>query len=112
MRGVPDPTTVLLDHDVQVTEDGVIHAETPEAARLIDLLGLDSPQFTEFRMLRLGILALAERFDPPLYARLLGFPDDLPNLARLRPPGGNTRPEGVTTSYFAQRANGLLPLMY
>ena len=112
MRGVPDPTTVLLAPDVHVTEDGVIHSKTPEAARLIDLLGLDSPPFTEFRMLWPGILALAERFDPPLSVQLLGFPDDLPNLARLRPPGGNTRPEGVATSYFAQCANGLLPLMY
>src|SRR5438132_14281404 len=50
MRDVPDPTMVLLTPDVQVTADGVIHSETPEAARLIDLLGLDSPQFTEFRM--------------------------------------------------------------
>jgi hypothetical protein len=38
----------------------MIHAATAEVARLIELLGLDSPQFTEFRMLWLGILALAE----------------------------------------------------
>jgi hypothetical protein len=39
---VPDPTTVLLAPHVHVTEDGMIHAETAEAARLIELLGLDS----------------------------------------------------------------------
>jgi hypothetical protein len=55
---------------------------------------------------------LAERFDPPLYVRLMGFPDNLPNLARLRPPGGNTRLEGLATSYFAQRAKGVLPSTY
>jgi hypothetical protein len=50
-RRVPDPTLVLLNPDVWVGEDGMIHAEAPEAARLIELLGLDSPQFAEFRML-------------------------------------------------------------
>ena len=109
---VPDPTVVLLDPAVRVTEDGVIHADTAEAARLIELLGLDSPQSTEFRLLWIGIVALAERYDQALYRRLMGFPDDLPDLRRLRPPGGNTRPEGVRTSCFAKRQDGALPVTY
>jgi hypothetical protein len=36
-------------------------------------------------------------------------PIDLPNLARLRPPGGNSRPAGVDASHFARRARGELP---
>ncbi len=109
---VPDPTAVLVASDVWVTEDGVIHADAPDAARLIELLGLDSPQSTEFRLLWIGIVALAERYDPSLYRRLMGFPDDLPDLKRLRPPGGNTRPDGVRTSYFVKRKDGLLPVTY
>ena len=108
-RDVPDPTTVLLDLGVRITEDGVIHADSPQAARLIELLGLDSPQSTEFRMLWIGIVALAERYDPALHRRLMGCPDDLPDLKRLRPPGGNARPEGVKTSYFVKRRDGTLP---
>ncbi len=64
---VPDTTAVLLDPGVWFTEDGAIHADTPEAARLIELLGLDSPQSTGFRFLWIGIVALAERYDPSLY---------------------------------------------
>jgi hypothetical protein len=79
---------------------------------LIELLGLDSPQSTEFRLLWIGIIALAERYDPSLYRRLMGFPDDLPDLKRLRPPGGNTRPEGVRTSCFVKRKDGILPATY
>jgi hypothetical protein len=30
--------------------------------------------------------------------RLLGYPADLPNLTRKRPPAGNTRPEGIHNS--------------
>lgn len=81
-------------------------------ARLIELLGLDSPQSTGFRLLWIGIVALAERYDPSLYRRLMGFPDDLPDLKRLRPPGGNTRPEGVRTSSFVKRKDGTLAATY
>ena len=109
---VPNPMTVLVDPSVRIAEDGAIHAEATEAARLIELLGLDSPQSTEFRLLWIGIVALAERYDPSLYRRLMGFPDDLPDLKRLRPPGGNTRPEGVNTSFFIRRQDGTLSPTY
>ncbi len=111
-RDVPDATAMLLDPGVRVTEDGVIQADAPEAARLIELLGLDSPQSTEFRLLWIGIVALANRYDPSLYQRLMGFPDDLPDLTCLRPPSGNTRPEGVKSSYLAKRQDGTLPATY
>jgi hypothetical protein len=109
---VPDPTRVLLTGDVQVNEDGTIESRTPAARRLIRVLGLDDPEYTEFRLLWLGIAALAQRHDPDLHGRLIGFPDDLPDLARLRPPGGNTRPEGVQSSHFARKKTGVLPETY
>ncbi len=109
---VPDPTQVLLAEEVRVHEDGTIAGRTPQARRLIRLLGLDGTESTEFRLLWLGILALAEEHDKELYTKLLGFPDDLPDLERLRPPGGNTRPAGVQQSYLAARENGTLPDTY
>jgi hypothetical protein len=39
----------------------------------------------------------------------MGLPNDLPNLARLRPPGGNSRPEGMEQSYFVQMEKAILP---
>jgi hypothetical protein len=108
-RLVPDPTAVLLAPDVSVSSDGAIHSNTTEAARLIDSLGLNRPRAREFRALWIGIIKLAFVHDPDLYQRLMGFPDDLPDLARLRPPGGNTRREGVKQSYFAQKQQGTLP---
>ncbi|HEV3257269.1 MAG TPA: HNH endonuclease signature motif containing protein [Gemmataceae bacterium] len=109
---VPDPCQVLLSEDVRVGEDGRIVARTLQARRLIRMLGLDDPEFTEFRLLWIGIVELAERYDPALYRRLMGFPQDLPNLARHRPPGGNMRPEGVRASYFARRSQGTLSATY
>jgi hypothetical protein len=109
---VADPSLVLLAADVQVHEDGTIEGRTAAARRLIRVLGLDDAEYTEFRLLWLGIAALAERHDPQLHRQLMGFPDELPDLARLRPPTGNMRPEGIEASYFARRARGVLPEEY
>jgi hypothetical protein len=111
-RAVPDPLAVLTTPAVRVAEDGTIHTDTVEAARLIELLGLDSPQFTEFRMLWIGIVALAARHDPELHSRLMRYPDDLPDLGRLQPPGSNCRPDGVRSSARMRRERGELPSVY
>jgi hypothetical protein len=111
-RVLPDPLTVLTSATVRVAEDGTIHTDDPEAAQLIEMLGLDSEESTEFRLLWIGIVALAARHDTALYERLLSLPDDLRDLGRLRPPGGNTRPKGVDTSYFRLRERGQLPATY
>ncbi len=111
-RAVPDPLAVLTSPQVRVAEDGTIRAEDPEAARLIELLGLDGPESTEYRLLWIGIVALAARHDRDLYRRLLSYPDDLPDLRRLQPPGGNSRPGGVEHSALALRERGALPATY
>jgi hypothetical protein len=109
---LPDPTQVLLDGTVRIHADGPIEGRTREARRIIRVLGLDDRMEKETRLLWLGIIALAEHFDPTLYRRLMGFPDHLPNLVRLRPPEGNLRPEGVNMSYFVRREHGTLPTVY
>ncbi len=42
-------------------------------------------------------------------AAWFGWPDELPDLAALRPPGGNALPAGVATSHHARRLRGELP---
>ncbi len=51
---------------------------------------------------------LAKEYDPEQFARLMQFPDDLPNLSALRPPEGNSRPEGIEESHFTRRKRGEL----
>jgi hypothetical protein len=111
-RLLPDPTTVLVREAVDVEADGTIRPHTPEASRLMALLGLDSAAYTEFRLLWIGIVAMAERHAPDLFARLMGYPVDLPDLAALRPPGGNTRPDGIAESNRQRRERGELPATY
>jgi hypothetical protein len=44
--------------------------------------------------------------------RYFGYPDALPKLFRLRPPGGNRRPEGIAESYARRQSRDELPDMY
>jgi hypothetical protein len=110
-RFVPDPCGVLLDGDVEVHEDGMLASATEEARRLVEKLGLNRPEAREFRRIWISIIALAREHDPALFQQLMGFPDELPNLARLRPPGGNTRPEGVAESWYEKQRRGTLPAL-
>lgn len=104
----PDPLRVLLAGKVEVTPDGQIRASSGEARKLIDMLSLNRPRLCEFRSLWIQIVRLAALHDPDLFQRLLGYPPDLPDLTVLRPPQGNSRPEGVKQSHHARRGRGEL----
>jgi hypothetical protein len=110
-----DPCVGLAAH-VRVEPDGVIHALTPEGRELIRLCALDRPGLTRYRRDMLARLAyLRSRDDGEarlIESRYLAYPEDLPDLSALRPPGGNTRPEGIEHSAFARRMRGELPATY
>jgi hypothetical protein len=65
-------------------------------------------------MLELFSMLTASRSEEAyaLLRRLQGFPDNLPRLATLRPPDGNTRPEAIVDSYYGKRQRGELPVTY
>jgi hypothetical protein len=109
---IPNPLSVLLDPTVKVSENGTIHASTPQARKLIELLGLNRPRLQEFRSMWIRIVRLASLFDLALFRQLMGYPLDLPDLSVLRPPQGNTRPGGIAQSHFARRQRGELPETY
>ena len=57
------------------------------------------------------IVALAKDRDPSLYSQLVAFPENLPDLRKLRPTY-NTRKQGLPQCWFAQRERGELPAAY
>lgn len=109
---LPDPLVTLLSGAVAVDENGQVTGQTPEAKRLILLLELDGDEETTYRWLMIESIRLAEEFNQDLHRQLLGFPADLPDLSGLRPPGGNTRSEGVGESHAARRERAELPATY
>lgn len=82
----------------------------------IKVLLLNAKELTEYRKQIIQTVRLIEKsMDSKalsLLHRWLGFPDDLPNLAALRPPGGNTSPPAVRDCSYQQRLNGGLPDYY
>jgi hypothetical protein len=111
-RSLPDPCQALTSDSVAVAQDGTIIGRTREARRLIRMMALEERPATEFRLLWNSVATLARRFDPCLFKQIMGFPEELPNLSRLKPPRGNRRPDGVTHSWHARRERGELPEAY
>ncbi len=106
---VDDPFAVATSDCLRLTPSGELIASSPAALRLILVLDLNSPAMVQWRMLWIRIVDLAMRNDESLYRELLRFPDDLPRLERLKPPGGNSRPNGIDGSWAAISDRGELP---
>jgi hypothetical protein len=111
-RFVADPLTHLISDAVSVRSDGTLDARTRESHQIVRVLKLNVPSLITFRRMWIGILELSRQQDPVLYRRILGFPDDLPDLSGLQPPGGNSRPDGIERSFLRQRQRGELPDVY
>jgi hypothetical protein len=110
-----DPTAGMRQH-LEVSADGTIRGLTPAGADFIRICRLDRPNLVAFRRLILDVLRLLRqkqgREATELRRRYLGYPANLPDLSALKPPGGNSRPEGIERSAFACRARGELPEVY
>ena len=106
-----DPEACLTRESVRVHPDGRLEGLTPEAKSIISKLLLDSPKLRKWRLIWIRNVDLAKRYDAEQLIRMLGFPDDMPNLATLAPPA-NSKPEGVEQSYYALRSRGELPEYY
>ena len=109
---VADPSQIMISITVSVATDGVIHSTSRDVQRLIRQLDLNDPQFILWRKNLIRIIELAAIHDPELHQRLLGYPDELPNLHLLKPPQGNLKPGGIEQSTYHQRLNGTLPALY
>jgi hypothetical protein len=111
-----NPDNQALATHLEVLEDGTIRGLTSEGMACIKVCRLDRPMLTAFRKGLLALVRILAQRPSPEAARvlrhILGFPDNLPNLGVLRPPGGNARPDGVATSAHAQQLQGKLDETY
>jgi hypothetical protein len=111
-----DPCQEGFSSHLRVKPNGEIEWLTVEGEKIVRKLKLDSPGPTRFRrwLLEFHCAALAKP-DGDMARQLrylMSYPDDLPDLSCMRPPGGNTKPEGITRSHFERRKRKELPEIY
>jgi len=109
---VADPFAILTGDRVRTMPDGTVKGLDAAAMKLILQLDLNSPRLMEWRTMWMRIADLARGKDEELLRQLIGFPKHLPDLRRLRPPAGNTRPAGIGESWAALAQQGKLPDHY
>lgn len=112
---IPDPCSIAYGECLRVNKDGSIEALNPDGRVLVRVLRLDRPDRVEQRRMIIEVLEVLteaeERGDARRLCEWLGFPSDMDDLRRLKPPT-NRRPEGIEESYFARRQRGELPEIY
>lgn len=112
-----DPTREGMGEYLRVQPDGIIVGLTLAGLKLIELLHLNNPWVVKERQRILRILNRRARYpsDPEVmkdYHEAFGYPDDLPDLRRKLPPGGNALSENAEHCHFARRERGQLPLIH
>ena len=109
---IPNPLEHLLASTADVRSNGQLVARTPPAQEIVEALHLNDPEYVRRRGQMIALLGELEKRRPDLYAVWLGYPDDLPDLTRLRPPGGNPQLIGIEQSHHARRNRGELSASY
>jgi hypothetical protein len=114
---VLDPTEVAFGDHLRLGDGGVLIGVTEDGQDLIDLLHLNENPSLEVRRKYLWEQSLRERYPADaeieaMFLRVFGFPDDMPDLRTMRPPGGNNRPGSELSCHFARWENGSLPATY
>ncbi len=107
-----DPEDIALGDCMRVESDGTIIALNEAGKYLISLLRLDNEDYTSYRKMMIDAIELAFMYKRELFEIYMGYPKDLPDLSRLRPPGGNSRPEGIPSSHYERRKRGELSEVY
>ena len=114
---VADPTRIAFGKCLLIDDMGGIEAINDEGRVLIKLLHLDGPRIVKIRERFLRLLKW--KSDSPndprvdeLFLEAFGYPVDLPNLKRKRPPGGNARKKAAARCHYELRRLNQLARTY
>lgn len=116
LENILNPATEPLANHLLVSSEGAIHGLTEAGIELIKVCQLDRARLVEFRHGIFELLQMIQSGDDSkrreLLGRCFGFPANLPRLQTLRPPQGNSRPTGITLSWYELASRGQLPDTY
>jgi len=118
-RSIPSVSEVGYGACMEVimvgADSGRINALNDDGTRIIDELSLDARKITAMRREYIGTIRSFEKHDKPRLQFWMGFPEDLelPDLSTVRPqPKGNTKPQGISVSWFEKKERQELPEIY
>lgn len=101
---VPDPVAVAYGNCLRVDDStGEVRSLNEEGEILIRVLKLNRSEHVRTRTDNLRRLEIMSRCAPDEWKRMMSFPEDLPNLRRKSPPGGNSRPEGLDECCYERK---------
>lgn len=109
--GLPDPCRVSYAKHLR-HRSGYFFALTPVGRRMIEYLRLNSKQRVDNRLRYLIIFENIKRLNLTLIRCTFGYPANLPDLSKFKPPKGNSRPTGIAASHFYRHQSGKLPQLY
>ena len=108
-RPLPDPCKIALGKCLAVDpKTGEIRALNPIGNKILNVLKLDNPDATAFRLMWLRIFQCVAQTDEAQFRQLIGYPKDLRDLSKSKP-DGNSRPNGIAESAFSRLRAGTLP---
>jgi len=112
-----DPTEVSFADHLEVQADGTMLHKTAQGFKVIELLHLNKHDPLRTRKARIKLLNLKRKYPldaeiHDLYLDAFGYPSDLPDLARRRPPLGNSLDHNVKDCYFERNERKELPDVY
>jgi hypothetical protein len=112
---VVDPCAEAFGRHLRIDSGGEIIGLTDLGKKIVKKLRLDSAKATGFRRWMLefqrAISANPDGETARLFRQMMSYPDELPDLAKLRPPH-NSKPDGIARSHFARRRRKELPEIY
>ena len=108
--------TAFADH-LAVGKNGVLRARSKRGQDIIDQLHLNSEAAIKFRNGIIRVLRLKQQQPKnpdidDLFRETFGYPQDLPDLSKKRPPGGNSSEDAIDSCFYLRRLRGTLPAIY
>ena len=109
--GLPDPCEDSFARHLK-HRSGSFIPMTSQGKRMIAYLQLNDQKRRDHRQVHLLLFGARARMPREQLALIFGYPTELPDLAKLKPPKGNTRPAGIQQSHYARRKAKKLPDYY
>jgi hypothetical protein len=102
ISGLPDPCQTSLKQHLKLLPNGMFKGLTPEGQRLVGHLDLNDEDRVRDRSMQLYLYDTQKTVAEYILSRF-GYPSELPDLSKFKPPKGNSRPDGLKTSHYVRR---------